>query len=216
MVGAALKSDDSGLPVLSVRLDGFAFQGTPVLGNIALDVMRGETVALTGPSGIGKTTLLRVIAGLERKHFGQVRLRGTQAVVFQEPTLLRWRTLVQNLNLTTRISIEAAQEMLEKVGLGGMGDRFPDQLSLGQQRRLSIARAFALRPDVLLLDEPFVSLDPALVDEMMQLFETLRDTYQPATLLITHDQREAERLADRIVRLDGKPAAVVSDQPNDR
>lgn len=216
MVGAALKSDDSGLPVLSVRLDGFAFQGTPVLGHITLDVMRGETVALTGPSGIGKTTLLRVIAGLERKHFGQVRLRGTQAVVFQEPTLLRWRTLVQNLNLTTRISIEAAQEMLEKVGLGGMGDRFPDQLSLGQQRRLSIARAFALRPDVLLLDEPFVSLDPALVDEMMQLFETLRDTYQPATLLITHDQREAERLADRTVRLDGKPAAVVSDQPNAR
>jgi NitT/TauT family transport system ATP-binding protein len=95
------------------------------------------------------------------------------------------------------------------VGLADKADLFPDQLSLGQQRRLSLARAFALRPDILLMDEPFVSLDPSLAEEMMTLFEKLRADDQPATLLITHEEREAERLADRIVRLDGRPAVVV-------
>ena len=199
----------AGSAVLSVELDGFAIRGTPILGALALEVARGETVALTGPSGIGKTTLLRIIAGLESGYHGKVRLRGVPAVVFQEPTLLRWRTLAQNLCLTTRISERDALDHLARVGLADKADLFPDQLSLGQQRRLSLARAFALRPDILLMDEPFVSLDPSLAEEMMTLFEKLRADDQPATLLITHEEREAERLADRIVRLDGRPAVVV-------
>ncbi|NBQ50342.1 MAG: ABC transporter ATP-binding protein [Marivivens sp.] len=190
-------------------MDGFAIRGTPILGRLVLDVARGETVALTGPSGIGKTTLLRIIAGLETGYHGKVRLRGVPAVVFQEPTLLRWRTLAQNLCLATRISERDALDHLARVGLADKADLFPDQLSLGQQRRLSLARAFALRPDILLMDEPFVSLDPSLAEEMMTLFEKLRADDQPATLLITHEEREAERLADRIVRLDGRPAVVV-------
>ena len=199
----------AGSAVLSVELDGFAIRGAPILGRLTLDVARGETVALTGPSGIGKTTLLRIIAGLETGYHGKVRLRGVPAVVFQEPTLLRWRTLAQNLCLATRISERDAFDHLARVGLADKADLFPDQLSLGQQRRLSLARAFALRPDILLMDEPFVSLDPSLAEEMMTLFEKLRAVDQPATLLITHEEREAERLADRIVRLDGRPAVVV-------
>ena len=195
-------------PVLSLRLDGLAFDDRPILGAIALDLYPGETLVVTGPSGAGKTSLLRILAGLETAYEGQLALPGCRAMVFQEPTLLPWRDLRQNLCLTTGIPATAAEQALDEVGLGGLGARFPGELSLGQQRRLSLARAFALSPDVLLMDEPFVSLDPALVDEMMSLFETLRARRHVATVLVTHVMDEARRLGSRIMRLSGSPAAL--------
>ena len=170
----------AGSAVLSVELDGFAIRGTPILGALALEVARGETVALTGPSGIGKTTLLRIIAGLESGYHGKVRLRGVPAVVFQEPTLLRWRTLAQNLCLATRISERDALDHLARVGLADKADLFPDQLSLGQQRRLSLARAFALRPDILLMDEPFGALDEMTRERMPALTISSSTDLNPA------------------------------------
>lgn len=208
MSSPAAKAPDRA-PVLSVDLDGLSFDGRPVLGAIAMDLMRGETLALTGPSGIGKTTLLRVLAGLETAYAGKVRVPGRVAMVFQEPTLLPWRSAVQNLCLTTGISVSAAEAALADVGLAGLGARFPGQLSLGQQRRLSLARAFAASPDVLFLDEPFVSLDPRLADEMMDLFVSLREAQGVATILVTHVEAEARRLANRVVRLGGSPAVIV-------
>ncbi len=199
----------AGSNVLTVNLEGFSVRWTPILGKIDFEIRRGETLALMGPSGIGKTTLLRIVAGLESSYRGTVRLRGISAVVFQEPTLLRWRTLEQNLCLAARVTGTEAMTYLDRVGLADKADLFPDQLSLGQQRRLSLARAFALNPDILLMDEPFVSLDPDLAEDMMTLFENLRAQNTPATLLITHDQREADRLADRIIRLEGNPAELV-------
>ncbi|MCB1332196.1 MAG: ABC transporter ATP-binding protein [Roseivivax sp.] len=191
-----------------MALNGVSLHGRPILGPVSLTLARGETVALTGPSGIGKTTLLRVIAGLERNQPGAVSRPDQIAMVFQEPTLLPWRTLRQNLTLMLGIGAERAEAALAEVGLGGRGDDVPGQLSLGQQRRLALARAFAAEPDLLLMDEPFVSLDAALADEMMALFERLRARHPVATLIVTHDMGEARRLADRVLRLEGNPATL--------
>jgi NitT/TauT family transport system ATP-binding protein len=198
-------------PVLSLDLRGLSFDGKPILGQLSLQVSRGETLVLTGPSGIGKTSLLRILAGLEEGWDGKLSLNGRMSMVFQEPTLLPWRSLHQNLMLTTGVAKDQAEQALAEVGLGGLGDRYPDLLSLGQQRRLSLARAFAASPDVLLMDEPFVSLDAANADEMMRLFETLRDARNVATVLVTHSEAEAKRLATRQIKLNGSPAVISTD-----
>lgn len=195
-------------PVLTLHLEKLSFEDKPILGAVSLQLYAGETLVVTGPSGVGKTSLLRILAGLETAYVGTLDLPGRRAMVFQEPTLLPWRDLRQNLCLTTGISAKAADQALEEVGLGGLATQFPGELSLGQQRRLSLARAFALSPDVLLMDEPFVSLDPTLVDEMMTLFETLRADRSVATVLVTHVMQEAQRLGSRIVQLAGAPAVI--------
>ena len=194
--------------VLRAALNGVAVRGRPVLGPVALELRAGETLALTGPSGVGKTTLLRVLAGLEGGYSGTVDRPARLAMVFQEPTLLPWRSLTQNLTLMLGITAEQAEAALAEVGLGGRGKDVPGQLSLGQQRRLALARAFAAQPDLLLMDEPFVSLDARLADEMMTLFEKLRGARSVATLVVTHDMGEARRLGQRILRLSGSPATL--------
>ncbi|MEL6678643.1 MAG: ATP-binding cassette domain-containing protein [Pseudomonadota bacterium] len=185
------------------------FDGAPVLGPLSLELGPTETVAITGPSGIGKSTLLRIVAGLETRYTGTVAGPDRCAMVFQDPLLLPWRTAADNLRLTARLSKSEIARSLAEVGLAGLADRFPAQLSLGQQRRLALARAFALRPSLLLMDEPFVSLDPAMAEEMLQLFERLRATHPVATLLVTHAEAEASRLADRTLRLGGQPATLL-------
>lgn len=197
-------------PALSVEIPGHARGGTPVLGPIAFTLARGETLALTGPSGIGKTTLLRLIAGLDPAEGADIRRSGTLSVVFQEPTLLPWRSALDNLTLTTGIGRDEAAQWLAEVGLRGMGERFPNRLSLGQQRRLALARAFAARPAVLLMDEPFASLDAETAARMRDLFARLRAARPVATLLISHDAAEVAQLADRELRLGGQPARFVA------
>ncbi|MCT4558041.1 MAG: ATP-binding cassette domain-containing protein [Pelagimonas sp.] len=194
-------------PVADLSLPGLSLGGHAILGPVSLSIGAQQTVALTGPSGIGKTTLLRILAGLQR-HGGTVRRPDRISVVFQEPTLMPWRSVTQNLTLTTGISCREADRLLGQVGLAGRGDVFPNRLSLGQQRRLSLVRAFAAKPDLLLMDEPFVSLDDRLAKDMMQLFMELRESHPVATLFVTHAAPEAHRLADRILRLEGTPATL--------
>lgn len=194
---------------LELHLEGLAFDGEPVLGRIDFELAPRETVAISGPSGIGKTTLLRVMAEVEHAFKGTIRPARRLAMVFQEPRLLPWRTAGENLILTAGAVPAEVEGMLGKVRLDGKTDFYPRELSLGQQRRLALARAFAMRPTVLLMDEPFVSLDPELTIEMMDYFVKLREESDVATVLVTHEAREAEALADRIVRLDGKPAQFV-------
>lgn len=203
--------------VMRLDLAGLSLGGQPILGRMSLALAPGETLAITGPSGIGKTTLLRMLAGLETGFDGSLTAPDRIAMVFQEPTLLPWRTARQNLCLTTGISVQEANDALDRVGLAALGDHYPGQMSLGQQRRLALARAFASRPEVLLMDEPFVSLDPDRAAEMMVLFAELRAARSVATVLVTHVEAEAEKLADRILRLDGTPAVIAAEtRPGDK
>ena len=198
-----------------MRLDlaGKSFAGRPVLGPLRLSVQPGQRVAVLGPSGIGKSTLLRILAGLDRDFDGRLQGDERLAVVFQEPTLLPWRRAVANITLPTGCDTATARALMAQVGLSGHENRFPRQLSLGQQRRLSLARAFAARPGILLMDEPFASLDPDTAGRMIDLTARLLDRSGAGLILVTHDAGEAVRLDAAQIRLTGNPAVLVSDWP---
>lgn len=192
--------------MISARIDGKSFNGTPVLGPIALDVAPGETVALLGPSGIGKTTLLRILAGLDTQFVGAARRPDRVAMVFQDPALLPWRTAFENLAIIAPDG--DVRGVLEQVGLKGRGAAYPGELSLGQQRRLSLARACLAKPQALFLDEPFVSLDAQTAGAMLDLTRDLIASLRPATIVVTHSETEAKRLANRRLCLRGTPSVL--------
>lgn len=196
--------------MIKVNIASKNFGQTAVLRDIQFEVAAGETVAIVGRSGIGKSTLLKLIAGTDTNFTGTINCSESQSMVFQEPTLLPWRTILQNITLVHEtLGVSAAQDALARVGIAGRDDMFPGQLSLGQQRRLSLARAFAGHPEVLIMDEPFVSLDSETANEMLSLTEMLiRDT-RPATVFVTHSEDEAQRLGDRILKLSGSPATLL-------
>jgi ABC-type nitrate/sulfonate/bicarbonate transport system ATPase subunit len=185
-----------------------------VLGEISLELRSGEVAALVGPSGCGKTTLLRIVVGLDREFEGSVRLPayGRLGVVFQEPRLLPWRTVEENVRLVAPHADEATLDALfVPLGIAEHRRHYPGELSLGLARRVALARAFAVKPDLLILDEPFVSLDTALAAKMRaELVELV--TRQPVTtLLVTHSVEEAIEIADRIVLLSAPPARLLGD-----
>ena len=190
-----------------------------VLGGLTLSLRRGDVGALVGPSGCGKTTLLRIIAGLDREYDGRITLpdHGRLGMVFQEPRLLPWRTVEQNVRLAAPAADDGTLTTLfHTLGLETHRKLYPGELSLGLARRVALARAFAVTPDLLLLDEPFVSLDDALAarlrDELVELV-----TRRPVTtLLVTHNVEEAIGLADRLFLLSASPARVLAEVPIER
>jgi NitT/TauT family transport system ATP-binding protein len=179
-------------------------------------VANGEVAALVGPSGCGKTTLLRIIVGLDRDFDGSVKLpaHGRLGMVFQEPRLLPWRTVEQNVRLAApRVSEAALTALLTTLGLTEHRRHYPGELSLGLARRVALARAFAIEPDLLVLDEPFVSLDAALAERLRAELIELVSRRPTTTLLVTHSIDEALGLADRVFLLSAAPARVVAEVP---
>jgi ABC-type nitrate/sulfonate/bicarbonate transport system ATPase subunit len=184
-----------------------------VLGELSIALAKGELVALVGPSGCGKTTLLRIIVGLDRDFEGVVSLPADcrLGVVFQEPRLLPWRTVEENVRLTAPRSTAATLSALfETLGLAEHRLHYPRELSLGLARRVALARAFAVEPNLLILDEPFVSLDAPLAERLRAELMELVSRRPMTTLLVTHSIEEAIGLADRVVVLSPSPAHVLA------
>ena len=187
-----------------------------VLRDLAFTLAAGTVGALVGPSGCGKTTLLRIITELDRDFEGKVRLpdHGRLGMVFQEPRLLPWRSVEQNVRLAAPQATDAELDTLfAALGLAGHRHHFPGELSLGQARRVALARAFAVGPDLLVLDEPFVSLDAALARRLRDELAALVASRRVTTLIVTHDIDEAIGLADRVFLLSPSPARVIAELP---
>ena len=193
---------------MEIDIRGKSFAGRPVLGPIRLALAQGQRVAILGPSGIGKTTLLRIVAGLDADFEGTVTEIGRTTVVFQEPTLLPWRTALENITLPAGVTAEAARDLMAEVGLSGMDALYPRQLSLGQQRRLALARAFAPSPSTLLMDEPFASLDAETAGRMLELTAALLGRAGASLIFVTHDPAEAAHLKAQALTLQGSPATL--------
>ncbi|WP_240945591.1 ABC transporter ATP-binding protein [Rhodococcus sp. HNM0569] len=193
-----------------VHTDGVVktFDGRTVLDGVSLDVGAGEFVALLGASGSGKTTFLRVLAGLEDADGGVVETPGARTVVFQEPRLVASKRVRDNVLLgqrRTRATKDAASSALHEVGLAGRERSWPTTLSGGEAQRVALARALVRKPRLLLLDEPFAALDALTRLRMQALVARLCRRHRPSVLLVTHDIDEAILLADRVAVLkDGR------------
>jgi ABC-type nitrate/sulfonate/bicarbonate transport system ATPase subunit len=187
-----------------------------VIEGLSFSLGRGEVGALVGPSGCGKTTLLRIIAGLDADYEGEVNLpdHGRLGMVFQEPRLLPWRTLEHNVRLAApQVTDDELTTLFTALGLSAHRQHYPGELSLGLARRVALARAFAVNPDVLLLDEPFVSLDDALATRLRDELAELVTRRPVTTLLVTHNVEEAIALADRLFLLSPSPTHVIAELP---
>lgn len=206
--------------------------GTPgehvAITDLSFDIGTGEFVCIVGPSGAGKTTLLRILAGLLRPTVGTVQFEGQvitdvpagMAMVFQDysRSLLPWLTAERNVGYVLRgngrpraENRELVQESLAVVGLGDRGHRYPWQMSGGMQQRVAIARALAYRPKLLLMDEPFASVDAQTRAELEDLVLQLRHQYEVTTVFVTHDIDESVYLSDRVLVLSRPPATLVED-----
>ena len=185
-----------------------------VLHDVAFSLRQGEICALLGPSGCGKTTLLRIISGLDSDFEGRVLLPSPHKIgmVFQEPRLLPWRSVAENLRLVGASSENDLADIAAALHLSKHLDHFPGELSLGLARRVAIARAFAVKPDLLLLDEPFVSLDVSLAARLREELLALVLKRKATTLIVTHDVEEAVSIAGRIVVLSAAPGRILADR----
>ena len=227
---------------LRIAIERKVFESPPIvaLEGLRFTVEPGEFVAIVGPSGAGKSTLLGIVAGLDRRYEGEVTCTngvgegqahpvddGTGGrndgenghrigFVFQAPRLMPWLTALENVSLVLPRdagSTQVAREMLDEVGLHSFEDAYPGQLSGGMQRRVALARAFGVNPALLLMDEPFASLDQPLAWRLRGRLHALWHRHRPTVLFVTHDLEEALSLADRVLFLSPRPGRIVWEQP---
>jgi NitT/TauT family transport system ATP-binding protein len=207
---------------INIQIDDKSYLNTSdntskqVIKNLSLSLKNNEFVCLVGHSGCGKTSLLNILAGLDLDFTGNITLAATQpkiGYIFQTPHLLPWRTVAENISLATSCSTETLDSLLNSMGLTQERNSFPAQLSLGMSRRIAIARAFVTDPDLLLMDEPFVSLDSPTARTVRQLLLNLWNKKPHKVLFVTHDLREAISLADKLIFLDSKPMTVLKEIP---
>ena len=217
---------DTNPQACSVRLQSVAKKfgdGPDVLQDINFDAVAGDFVAIIGPSGCGKSTLLRMLAGLVSQNSGQIEIDGSApgrnspelSYVFQEPTLLAWQRVAANVELPLILRgvpaarrAEIVQRCLRQVRLGERADAFPRQLSGGQQMRVSIARALALDPRLLLLDEPFGALDEMTRNHLNEELLSLREAASWTAFFVTHSVAEAVFLANRVIIMSANPGCI--------
>jgi len=208
----------AGADALELHIDSKTYLsagGNPneAIRGLALRLETGTFGAIMGPSGCGKTTLLRIAAGLDSDFLGTRRVPRSlrSGIVFQEPRLLPWRTVEENIRLVLPAGEKAIDltPLVNTLGLASHMAHYPGELSLGLARRVAIARAFAVRPTLLLLDEPFVSLDQATARRLREELAALVVRERVTTLFVTHDPAEAAELADHLFVLSHRPATVI-------
>jgi ABC-type nitrate/sulfonate/bicarbonate transport system ATPase subunit len=186
-----------------------SFDSLVLFHDLSLHIAANQIVAVVGPSGSGKTTLLKMVTGIVQPDEGVITVvEGAVGYVFQEPRLLPWRTALDNVAAGLRaqgtdkgVARERARAWLERVGLKGFEHYHPAELSGGMAQRVSIARAFAVEPRILLLDEPFSNVDQALKGSLMDILQSIIKERKTTVMYVTHDLTEALRLADRIVEI---------------
>ena len=203
---------------MKLKIENLAagYEDGAVLQNLSLSVAEGEFLSLLGPSGCGKTTLMKTIAGILPATQGSIFLDGNDitklpihkrgtVIVFQDMRLFPHKSVAENVGFPLKMQgiakverMRVAEALLEKVQLGGFGNRRPSELSGGQQQRVALARALAAQPKLLLLDEPFSALDENLREDMRNLVLQLQDEFQMTVILVTHDREEALSMSDRI------------------
>jgi ABC transporter, ATP-binding protein len=186
---------------------------TVVLNQISFDVKKGEIVAIVGPSGCGKSTLLNLISGLIQPDSGKIEINGKVGYMFQKDHLFEWRTVYKNITLgpeiaKIKIEPEKIDQILKKYGLYDFKNHYPKELSGGMRQRVALLRTLALDPDILLLDEPFSSLDyQTKITVQDDIYKIIKDAHK-TTLLVTHDITEAIAMADRVIVLTKRPSTI--------
>ena len=202
----------------SKRFDGSAGGGIEVLNSLHFKCATDSFTSIVGPSGCGKTTTLRCILGLDSKFDGTVSSHsnpagtGRMSAVFQEPRLLLWRTVEQNVRLVLKDpDQDQLDELFEELGLSDHREFYPGQLSLGLARRAGLARAFALKPSILVLDEPFVSLDEKTAGRLRKLLAGVWSARSCTALMVTHNLAEAIELSDKILFFSASPSTVIGE-----
>lgn len=177
-----------------------SFGKLKVLDDLNFEIKKGERILIFGPTGIGKTTILKMIAGILKADGGSVEVKGTVGYVFQEPRLLPWKTAVENINLVLS-DRKKAMEWLEKVGLKGFENHYPNSLSGGMKQKVALARALAIEPQILLLDEPLSGLDFKARDEILSLLDKILSANRSTVVYVTHNMKEVSNFTDKVLVL---------------
>jgi len=194
-----------------------SFNDKPILSDISIEVYEREKVGIVGPNGSGKTTLLRIIAGLEGFDSGDIDISGEIAMVFQEDILLPWMTAYENIELGLKYrGIDKKErrrkiyEISKSLGIMEYLDYYPSMLSGGTRRKISIARALVLKPDILLLDEPFVGIDIPTLHGLINTLKELPDKFDITLLVVSHQFTELARVVDKLYVFGGAPSKIIS------